>query len=231
MSEIERIRAAYARRAAAGLDERYSLTDPANRYLFQRREQALLALLRRQGVAQLAGLRILDIGCGSGEVLDGLVRYGADPLLLAGVDLLEERIERARGRNPSVSFAVGNAAALPYRDAVFDVALQFTLMSSVLDGETRRRIAAETLRVLRPGGLLIWYDFIWNPTNRDVRGIRLGEVRRLYPGCRLDVRRVTLAPPLLRPLARISVKLCRVVEAAPFLRSHYLIGVRKRNSL
>lgn len=100
-------------------------------------------------------------------------------------------------------------------------------MSSVLDGETRRRIAAETLRILRPGGLLVWYDFIWNPLNRDVRGLRLGEIRALYPGCALDVRRVTLAPPLLRPLARLSMRLCRVVEAVPFLRSHYLIGVRK----
>jgi ubiquinone/menaquinone biosynthesis C-methylase UbiE len=230
LSEIDRIRAAYTRRAEQRLDERYSLLDPANLYLFQRREQALLSMLRRQGLTSLAGLRILDVGCGSGEVLNDFVRYGADPALLAGVDLLEERIERARRRNPAIAYLVGNAESLPCRDGAFDVALQFTLLSSVLDARTRRRIAGETLRVLAPDGLLIWYDFIWNPTNRDVRGIRLGEIRELYPGCSFDVRRITLAPPLLRRLAPVSPALCRLLEAVPFLRSHYLVAIQKEST-
>lgn len=227
MSEIDRIRAAYARRDKRGLDERYSLLGTANLYLFQQRERALLSLLRRHAPTSLAGLRVLDIGCGGGEVLNDFVRYGADPSMLAGIDLLAERIGRARRRNPAIAYFVGDAEALPYRDGAFDVALQFTLLSSVLDRETRRRIAAETMRVLRPGGILVWYDFIWDPTNPDVRGVRLGEIRSLYPDCRLDVRRATLAPPLSRRVARVSWALCRLLEAIPFLRSHYLVAIRR----
>ena len=226
LDEIDRIRKAYRRRGMLGLDERYSLVDPANLYLFQRRERAFLSLLRQQSLS-LTHIRVLDIGCGTGEVLNDFVRYGADPLLLAGIDLLPERIERAHRRNPRISFSIASAEKLPYPDGAFDLCLQFTLLSSVLDGEVRRCIAAEALRVLRPNGVVILYDFIWDPTNRDVRGIRLGEVRRLYPACELSAHRVTLAPPLSRRLAPVSWTLCRVFEALPFLCSHHLVAIRK----
>jgi SAM-dependent methyltransferase len=227
VSEAERIREAYARRAALGLDERYSLAEPANRYLFRQRERGLLALLKRRGLLPLAGKRILDVGCGNGEVLRDFVRYGADLRLVAGVDLLPERVSGAARRMPPIACSVGDATALPFPDASFDVALQFALLSSVLDDETRRRIAAETLRVLRPRGALIYYDFIWNPGNRDVRGIGLAEVRALYPNCEIDASRVTLAPPISRRLARVSPTFCRLLEAIPWLCSHWLIAIRK----
>jgi SAM-dependent methyltransferase len=227
VSEPERIRDAYARRAKRGLDDRYSLADPANLYLFQRRERALLDLLRRRRLTPLAGKKIIDVGCGTAELLGSFVRYGASPEDLAGIDLLDDRITVARGRYPSIDLRAGDAQALPFGDESFDVALQFTLLSSVLDATARRRIAAEMLRVLRPGGVIVWYDFIWNPGNRDTKGIGLAELRRLYPGCRVDARRVTLAPPISRRLAPFSWTLCRLLEAAPFLCSHYLAAVEK----
>ena len=227
MGEIERIRGAYAARARGQLDGRYGLFDPANLYLFQRRERALLDNVRRRGFLPLAGRRVLDVGCGSGEVLGDFVRYGADQELVAGIDLLPERVETARARLPSAAIAVGNAAALPFQAATFDIALQFTLMSSVLDRAMRHEIASETVRVLRPGGTLIWYDFIWNPGNRDVRGVGLAELRRLYASCAIEARRVTLAPPLSRRLARVSWTLCRLLEAMPLFRSHLIAIITK----
>jgi SAM-dependent methyltransferase len=227
VSEAERIREAYARRAALGLDERYSLADPANRYLFRERERSLLALLKRRGLLPLADKWILDIGCGNGDVLRDFVTYGADLRLVAGVDLLPERVGATAARTPPIACSLGDATALPFPDATFDIALQFTLLSSVLNDETRRRIAVETLRVLRPRGTVIWYDFIWNPGNRDVRGIGLSEVRALYPDCGVDASRVTLAPPISRRLARVSSTLCRLFEAVPWLRSHWLIAIQK----
>ncbi len=226
-TETERIRDAYVRRAERGADERYSLDDPANQYLFERRERDLTALLQRYTLMPLAGRDIIDVGCGNGALLRDLARLGADADRCHGIDLLPERVEAARERDPRMTLRAGDASLLPYDDASFDVALQFTLLSSVLDGEMRRAIASETMRVLRSGGVLIWYDFIWNPGNRDARGIGLGELRRLYPGCSIDARRVTLAPPVTRRLARISPTLCRALEAVPLLRSHLLAAVGK----
>lgn len=228
MTEIERIREAYGRRVERGADERYSLTDPANLYLFQRRERELLGLLRRHRLVPLSSRRVIDIGCGNGEVLLDFVRYGADPARLSGVDLLESRVGAARARSPRAGFLVANAAQLPYRDETFDIALQFTLLSSVLDPALRRRIADEALRVLSPSGTLIVYDFVWNPRNHDVRGVGLQELRHLYSDCELDPRRVTLAPPVSRRLVRFSWLLAEIVEAVPIMRSHYLVAIRKR---
>jgi hypothetical protein len=50
--------------------------------------------------------------------------------------------------------------------------MQFTVFTSILDKDMKRNIAAEMLRVLKPKGVIIWYDyFVNNPKNSDVRGV------------------------------------------------------------
>jgi ubiquinone/menaquinone biosynthesis C-methylase UbiE len=228
MNETERAREAYARRAARGADDRYDLSDRANVYLFERREANILDLLCKHGLLALKEQRIVDIGCGNGSVLRDFVRWGATPSLCAGIDLLEERIEAGNDLVAAgCDLRAGSAGELPWPDESFDLAIQFTLLSSVLDPQTRRRIAAETMRVLRPGGALVYYDFIWNPGNADTRGLGLKGLQTLYPNRSIDARRVTLAPPIGRRLARVSFAAARLAEAVPLLRSHYLALVRK----
>jgi ubiquinone/menaquinone biosynthesis C-methylase UbiE len=224
--EIARIRDAYARRAVSGADDRYSLAGAANRYLYEQRERDILRLLGEHALLPLEGRRVLDVGCGSGGMLRDFAAWGAPPEHLAGIDLLPERVASARSHGDGINYATGNAAALPYAAGSFDIVLLATVLTSVLDEGVRRQIAGETLRVLRRGGAVIWYDFTWNPGNRDVRGIGTKELRRLYRGCRIRARRSTLAPPLSRLLAPRSVALCRLLEAVPLLRSHLLAAIR-----
>jgi SAM-dependent methyltransferase len=228
--EAERIRAAYARREERGLEGRYSYWEPANLYLYQARERALVSLLAGAGLLPMTNLRVLDVGCGEGAVLRDLLRLGARPENLAGVDLLVSRLARAGALNASMAFSVANAADLPYADASFDLLLAFTLLSSTIDIEARGTTASEMLRVLRPGGVLIVYDFWVNPRNPDVRPLRRAEVRRLFPGCTFNWRRVTLAPPLLRLLAAPAPGgwlVCYLLEKLPFLCTHFLVAVTK----
>jgi SAM-dependent methyltransferase len=227
--EADRIREAYAHRARRGADDRYGLDDRANLFLFQHRERALLELLRRHALIPLDDKRVLDIGCGNGAVLRDFVRYGARPELLDGIDLLPERIDAARERSaPGMRLSLGDATDLPYPAGHFDIALTFTVLSSILDEQTRRRVADEAMRVLRRGGTLIFYDFTWNPTNPDVRGVGARDLRSLFPDCDIDARRVTLAPPISRRIAPWSWPLASALQALPFLRSHLLAAVRRR---
>ena len=84
------------------------------------------------------------------------------------------------------------------------------------------------LRVLRPGGLLIWFDYLFdNPNNKDVRGIRMGEIRRLFPGCDVRLKRTVLAPPLARRIAPISTTFASMLGAIPWLCTHYIGAVEK----
>src|SRR5215216_4218071 len=98
--EADRVRDAYARRAELGLDSRYEYWQPANLFIYQARERAVLALLREAGLLPLTGRSVLDVGCGDGAVLRDMLRYGAWAADLSGVDLLPERAERARELTP-----------------------------------------------------------------------------------------------------------------------------------
>lgn len=219
-----------ARDRSGQTQSRWQLSNLACLHFVQERERKLLALLLRSGfdASRLETAAALSLGCGSGSELLDLVRYGAMPGHLAGLDLSRERLRRAHARNPTFALTEANATAVPFRDASFDLVLQFTLLTSVLEPESRRRIAAEMLRVLRPAGMIIWYDF-WpdNPRNSDVRGIRPAEIRSLFPGCTYDLQALTLPPPLARWVVPRSWLLADLLSRIRPLKSFYLVGIRR----
>jgi ubiquinone/menaquinone biosynthesis C-methylase UbiE len=213
----------------AGMERRLSLQAApyghlaaSERYLHRTRDEALFALLRRHGLESLTGLRILELGCGEGALLRSLLHYGADPARLTALDREPGKLRAARRVTSRVAGA--DIAALPYRDGAFDLAFAFTLFSSVLDAAQRRRGAAEALRVLRPGGLLVVYDFWTNPANRQVRPLPERGLRSLFAPQHVEVERVTLAPPIVRLLGGRET-LCRPLDRLPWLRTHLLAGI------
>jgi ubiquinone/menaquinone biosynthesis C-methylase UbiE len=226
-AEEARIQEAYARRAAAA--SRYIWFDAGHHFMVQELEQRLLAALERHGMAPLHARRILEIGCGNGHWLREFIKWGASPENLAGVDLLAERIAHAcRLSPPGVALISGNAAQLDFADGSFDIVLQATMFTSILDRALKEQIAAEMVRVLKPDGLVLWYDFrVNNPRNPDVRGIERAEIEGLFSKCRVTLERTTLAPPLLRALAPYSWLGCYALSALPWACTHYLGTIRK----
>jgi ubiquinone/menaquinone biosynthesis C-methylase UbiE len=141
---------------------------------------------------------------------------------------MEPLLKEAPLNLPRAHFAVGNAANLPFGNACFDVVTQLTLFSSFLDAELRRAAAHEMWRVLCPGGFVLWYDFRYpNPRNRDVRPIGRSEIASLFPDAAIDLRSVTLAPPLSRSLARGSSVVSELAALLPVLRTHYAALIAK----
>ena len=225
--ELDRIRAVYSDRVRR-VTERYSLFRPGELYMYQRREEEMLRLLAKHGKADLSGSHILEIGCGRGEPLLDWCRWGAVPSSLHGVDLMEASVRHARELLPAAGLSVASGDRLPYPDRSFDVVVQFTVFTSILDGQMRRAVAAEMCRVTAAGGLILWYDFRCpNPRNPNVRAIGMRELRQLFPGWVADVRSLILLPPIARSLARVSFGLCRLIECAPPVRSHYLAVLKR----
>jgi SAM-dependent methyltransferase len=223
-AEMSRVRVEYARRAGQQ-STRYGLFDAAALQHSQSVERQLLAALKRHGLAQLTEARILDVGCGSGGLLRRFVEYGATPENLFGLDLLEDRIEQARRRNPALNWQAGSAHELPYPDGSFDVVTLYVVLSSILDPEMRRRVAGEAVRVTKPGGVVICHDFCYdNPRNAQVVGIPPRELRTLFGlgGRRCEFRRVVLAPPLARRIAPRLPWLSQSLEALRLLNTHTL---------
>jgi SAM-dependent methyltransferase len=226
MTERDRLRKVYADREDRLLGNPHdSRLDAARRFMVQRRQRVMLKLLAREGLLPLGDKDVLEVGCGDGNVLRELQSLGAAAPRLHGVELLDHRLEQAMDRGPRMQWIHADAQHLPYPDDRFDLVLQFTVFTSILDDGVRQSVAAEMLRVLRPGGRILWYDFWLNPTNRQTRGIGAAEIRRLFPGCGHKLQRVTLAPPIARRLVRCSPRACSLLESARFLCSHYFVVI------
>jgi len=98
------------------------------------------------------GSRLLDIACGTGNSAIPAARAGA---LVTGVDIAPNLLEQARTRaareNLEIHFEEGDAEELQYRDGSFDIVLT---MFGAMFAPRPDRVAAELIRVCRPGGLI-----------------------------------------------------------------------------
>jgi SAM-dependent methyltransferase len=223
-SEINRLREVYAgyERSPEVL-ARWSSANPGNRVILAERARAMRALLSAHGFWPVEDLRVLDVGCGTGRTLVQLRQWGARARNLVGIDVFEDYLEVARTESPDIHFVHGDAAAMPFRIASFDLAVVFTVFSSILDTRFAGAVASEIVRILRPGGGVLWYDFrVRNPTNPNVRGVGRGQLDTLFPGFTQDLRLVTLLPPLARRLGPLTSRLYPALGAFPFLRTHHI---------
>jgi len=232
-SEIARLRDAYRDYSERGLaTTKWSLANQGNRQMRQERRRHLDELLCLNGLLPLTSRRILDLGCDTGELLAGFQDWGAGAENLFGVDLLAERIRIAKNQHPMIAFQQANAEDLPFRDRFFDIVCVFTVFSSILDQRMADNISREIERILTSDGAIIWYDFrIRSPQNPHVRGISRGEIQRLFPGFRMSLRTLTLVPPLARNLGATTPWLYPCLASLPFLRTHYLGVLTRRDVL
>jgi ubiquinone/menaquinone biosynthesis C-methylase UbiE len=115
-----------------------------------------------------AGLRVLEIGCGTGNVTTRVKRAepgvdvvgtDPDPLALA-------RAERKTRGMTGIRFERAYAQALPFADGEFDRVLS-SMMLHHLDDDVKAGAAAEIHRVVRPGGTLHIVDIGGHTTAHD----------------------------------------------------------------
>ena len=227
-AEVARIQDEYSRRERELPAGRYAWSRPVNLFFHHGIVRSCIRALASHDLFPLTGCSIADVGCGTGTWLLEYLQWGAEPSRLAGIDLQATRIEMARRRLPTADLHAGNAACLPWPDATFDLVSQFMLFSSVLRSPMKLEIATEMLRVLKPGGVILWYDFRYdNPRNRQVQGIEAAEIRSLFAPCPVDLTKVTLAPPLARAIVPLSLPLSHMLESVPWLCTHYVGIVTK----
>jgi ubiquinone/menaquinone biosynthesis C-methylase UbiE len=228
-SEVSRIRSVYARRLRTIPKDRYSIFSEGELLRHLELQMELVRLLKKFRYSNLENAKILDLGCGRGYWLQEFIQWGARPENLFGIDLLEERIQEGQKLcSLGVTLQCGDASKLEYKDNSFDIVLQFTVFTSILDSEMKKKVAAEMSRVLKPGGTILWYDyFVSNPQNPDVRGVNRKEISQLFSGFSIFLERITLAPPLGRAVAPISTALYRLLSTFKPLCTHYFGSLQK----
>ena len=114
------------------------------------------------------GMRVVDIGCGTGNLLVALGRQRSG-LDLAGLDPDERALARARRRSRRARLTVdwqrGFAQELPYPDRSVDRVFS-SLMLHHLDDASKDELLAEVRRVLRPNGVLVLADLDGHDAHR-----------------------------------------------------------------
>jgi ubiquinone/menaquinone biosynthesis C-methylase UbiE len=105
------------------------------------------------------GMRVLDIACGTGNTAIPAAQAGAD---VTGIDIAANSLAQARDwavrENLDIRFDEGDAEELPYPNQSFDVVLT---MFGAMFAPRPDRVAAEILRVCKPGGHIAMAN--WTP--------------------------------------------------------------------
>ena len=225
MSEPERARLEKVYngyRSSGRSTERWDPDAIGNRSILAERQLGISNLLN----GLTPGSRILEIGCGAGEVLAQLKQSVPRSTAVFGIDLLADRLSRADARKAG-AVAQADGRSIPFRNGQFNLVAMFTVLSSVLDPMLRQELANEAIRVLAPGGAILWYDLRMPSTNRSVRPLRRRALQSLFAGCTVQVQSTTLLPPLARRLGQREEALYSRLARVPVLRTH-LLGLIRR---
>ncbi|MDD4939481.1 MAG: methyltransferase domain-containing protein [Candidatus Omnitrophica bacterium] len=131
-------------------------------------------LANKAGIAK--NDRVLDVCCGIGGISSYFAgKYGCQ---INGLDFCEagikaaEKLARAKGVNTRSVFEVCLAEEMPFEDGSFDIVYSFDSFHYVHD---KQLMLNECLRVLKPGGKLVFYDWVYNG-DISQRGKKLAEL-------------------------------------------------------
>jgi SAM-dependent methyltransferase len=123
------------------------------------RNQSILHFFRSKLNLNLAGKRILDVGCGTAGLSQLVTREGG---LYFGCDFFEKMLEFGQAftsdlpEGARAALARSSAIALPFAASSIDVAIGFDVIEHLAGGAPwQRQFLCEIRRVLRPGGLLL----------------------------------------------------------------------------
>lgn len=121
-------------------------------------EAGAIEFFDRLGIAP--GTRLLDIGCGAGQITIPMAKRGIN---VTGLDLAQNLVDHANARAQAEGLEIeirqGDAEALPFSDASFDVTLSFI---GAMFAPRPELVASEMARTCRPGGQVIMGN--WTPT-------------------------------------------------------------------
>lgn len=118
-----------------------------DRYWWFVARRHLITSLLEQQYARDGQTQILDIGCGTGAMLDELKPFGP----VVGADFSPEALQFCVTRGAPAALARADVRRLPFADGAFDVVTAMDIIEHIDDDKAA---SSEIFRVLKPGGRL-----------------------------------------------------------------------------
>ena len=185
----------------------YALED--NLWWYRGQRKITEALFQRFLPAR-ADLKILDVGAGSGGSLRQLRPWGD----VTAFDF-SEMATRFYATRDSRRIATASAAAMPFKDAAFDLVTIFDVYATLSD-EDEAAALTETARVLKPGGFLFWREpghmFLHGPHDRAThvkRRYNKNEFLKRLDAMGMQPMRLSYSNSVLFPVAAVRRLIAR----------------------
>lgn len=222
MEEAEKIKGRYEKRRNnyAGKNENAVFIEN----VIKERETVYSKILKEH-FSETDKLKFIEIGAGEGANIDFFRSLKIKDENIVAAELLPERAATLHEKYPKITVSEGDALQLNFENS-FDIVFQSLVFTSILDPDFKKKLAAKMWSMLKPGGIILWYDFKFNnPANTDVKGVGKNEIRSLFAELgEIDFYYVTLAPPVGRRIG----KLYEFVNSVfPFLRTHLIAVIKK----
>jgi SAM-dependent methyltransferase len=189
---------------------------------FVGRRRIFLSMLDRYLPPRAGGQprRVLDVGCGTGTMLQYLASYGK----AQGIDADQEAVRFCRRRGVHQVRQV-SSIPLPFPAAAFDLITMLDVLEHIDDD---RGMLRELHRVLSPAGMLLLsvpaYRFLWGPQDEisgHKRRYTAPEVRERLTGAGFSIRRLTYFNTFLFP-AIAGIRVLRPYRpGSPNLKSDF----------
>lgn len=156
--------------------------------VFRRSHKRLLREINPDGDGKM---RVLDVGCGTGELALKLSAK-SQSIEIDGLDLSDKMIDEAKKKseNSGIQFKTGSACSLPYADETFDVV---TCAHSFHHYKDQKKAVSEMHRVLKVNGRLMLMDgsrdtffgkflfgFIIKKLEKEIYHSPAGELKALF---------------------------------------------------
>ncbi len=173
----------------------------------------------------LSNVNMLEIGAGNGTNAFMFEEMGLKRENISFNELINDRVENIRSNFPNNKLYPGDATHIDFPEK-YDIVYQSTVFTSILNNNDRKLLADKMWSLLKPGGIILWYDFIYNnPKNADVRKVDITETRQLFNNSSFSaIKKITLAPPIGRKVGKFYH-----LFNVSFLRTHILAVFQRGN--
>lgn len=165
-----------------------------NRWGYRARRRVFLRTVRPR---VRTGMRVLDLGSGTGFYLDLWRELGAGSIV--GSDITDVAVTRLAQRHPDLELVRFDAADddLPWSEQSFDAISAMDVLFHVVDDERFERALRNARRLLRPGGVLVFSDLFvhgepWRAPHQAIRSLTQIAAAVGAAGLELELRRPML---------------------------------------
>jgi ubiquinone/menaquinone biosynthesis C-methylase UbiE len=229
MNEKERIKTVYDKYIKSEkFIKKWSNRNSGNKKINIELEYEIKNILNKKQIDRTDKI-ILDVGCASGNKLRLLTQLGFIKSNIYGIDIRKKSIEEALIKSPRSHFTMMDARKMLYSNNKFDFINIFTLFSSIISQNNRQKVVMELLRVLKPGGHIIYYDLRYsNPFNPNIKPMTEKNINSLFSCFRIEKKNITLLPPLARNLGSFTNSFYPIFSKISFLNTHFLCLITKK---